>query len=615
MYLKKLFVLTLVCLFSLPIYAQEQPLLNREEAIQKIAKLEKIVKSIWYTNLDSAKLLSNNILSLSQKNNYLKGEAKAYNLFGVIYDIQGNFDQSINYYKKAGAIFLEIDDKQGLAITEYHMALVLQNDEQFSEALNYVEKAREYYEKQDLKAELAKSIMTIGNLYLTNNKGLENAIHKMKEAELIAQGINDTILIATALSLQGDAYVENKQFLDSAAFCFEAAIGYLKKKQNHYSLGFCYLGLAKAHLLQNNFDLAILNNDLALGQYKILNQKLGFRNSYNNRKDIYIDQRDFEKAVNAYRLLKLYSDSLYNENSSKQINLLKTEYETEKKEAEIESLSQKSEIQTLQLAQQNYMLVGSGVFILFIIIGGTLLYKQRKTKQSQALTAIELEEAKKRLEIEKQFREAELKAIRSQMNPHFIFNALNSIQEYIMSNEKKLAGKYLGKFADLMRIYLEHSKTNTITVNEEIKTLNLYLELEKLRFEDSFECTVEVNKNVDTHLLTLPTLLLQPFVENAIKHGLLHKKNNRKLYIIFSCEDENKVLQCEIIDNGVGRLRAEEINKMRNPSHKSFATSATKTRLDLLNYTKEHMISVETIDLIDNQENPTGTKVIISVPI
>ena len=164
--------------------------------VQKVDSMVAKVKSIWYTDLDSAKLMTNQLLEFSRENNYKKGEARAYNVFGVIYDIHGNLDQSIAYYKKSFEIFLELDDGLGLADTQYNMALLLQNDEQFEEALEYVQKARQYYISQELKSKIAMSTMTLGNLYLTNNKSLEEAIEKMKEAEQIAEEINDTLMIS-----------------------------------------------------------------------------------------------------------------------------------------------------------------------------------------------------------------------------------------------------------------------------------------------------------------------------------------------------------------------------------------------------------------------------------
>lgn len=201
------------------------------------------------------------------------------------------------------------------------------------------------------------------------------------------------------------------------------------------------------------------------------------------------------------------------------------------------------------------------------------------------------------------------------MNPHFVFNALNSIQEYIVLNEKRLAAKYLGKFADLMRLYLNQSKQKTITLEEEIQAISLYLELEKIRFEESLEYTLKIDKTLDYHNITIPPMLIQPYVENAIKHGLLHKERNRRLSVELKSDKSQKILICEIIDNGIGRKASQKINKTHHIQRLDFASSATKTRLNLLNYDKKKPIGEKTIDLYDDDKNPIGTKVILHIPI
>ena len=206
-----------------------------------------------------------------------------------------------------------------------------------------------------------------------------------------------------------------------------------------------------------------------------------------------------------------------------------------------------------------------------------------------------------------------LTALRSQMNPHFIFNALNSVQEYIVTNEKKLAGKYLGKFADLMRMYLKHSQTKLISVQEEIDALSIYLELEKVRFNETLAYSINAEQVNGANLINIPPLLIQPFVENSLKHGLLHKPNDRQLSVLFT-NDNEEILRCIIEDNGVGRTKSAQINKNRKPNHESFATGAINSRIELMNESLDQKIKVEIEDLFEDQL-ATGTRVVISVPI
>jgi len=200
------------------------------------------------------------------------------------------------------------------------------------------------------------------------------------------------------------------------------------------------------------------------------------------------------------------------------------------------------------------------------------------------------------------------------MNPHFIFNALNSIQEYILLNKKNLASDYLGKFADLIRTYLHHSDTGAISLQEEIDSLKIYLDLECLRFEETLSYTFKVMNQLNTETIYIPTMLLQPYVENAIKHGLLHKKENREIDISFA-KLANNTIECVIIDNGIGRKKSKEIQAKRSRFHKSFADNATQERLDLLNFEKEEKIGVQMIDLQNKEKIGIGTKVIITIPI
>ena len=218
--------------------------------------------------------------------------------------------------------------------------------------------------------------------------------------------------------------------------------------------------------------------------------------------------------------------------------------------------------------------------------------------------------------MEKELIESRQTALRSQMNPHFLFNALNSIQEMIMVNEKKLAGQYLGKFADLMRMYLNQSRKNTIALSEELEALNLYLDLEKVRFEDSLRIYYEVAPDLDVDNIIIPPMLIQPYVENAFKHGLLHRQYNRLLKIKFDYQSSPKILLCTIEDNGVGREKSAEINLQRALYHESFSSSATQKRLELLNYNKKHPIVVVLEDLKDESSGDAiGTRVVLQIPL
>ncbi|MBC7862974.1 MAG: histidine kinase, partial [Bacteroidia bacterium] len=218
-----------------------------------------------------------------------------------------------------------------------------------------------------------------------------------------------------------------------------------------------------------------------------------------------------------------------------------------------------------------------------------------------------------KIDLEKNLNSSILTSIKSQMNPHFFYNALNTIQSFIFTDDKKNAGIYLSKFSKLTRMILEHSEKEKISLNEEVAALTLYLEIEKVRFNDDFEFSIVTSDKLDRELIKIPSMLVQPYVENAIKHGLLHKKEKKNLLISFKAEENNLIISID--DNGIGRKRSEELNKIKQGKHQSFSTNANQLRLEILNKGKSGKTIVKYTDKMDAKNNPEGTTVIISVPI
>ena len=249
--------------------------------------------------------------------------------------------------------------------------------------------------------------------------------------------------------------------------------------------------------------------------------------------------------------------------------------------------------------------------ITFIAIFISYRYFENKNKQLKERQHLIVTSQKKDLENV----HLKLESLRSQMNPHFIFNALNSIQDYIISNERKLARTYLIKFSRLIRMYLEHSQQDLINLHEELTALHLYLELEKDRFEESFTYTINIPEGIQTNQIKLPTFLIQPYVENAIKHGLLHKKNDRKLAVSFAVDNTLNSLQITIDDNGIGRSASEIINNKKIFKPKSFSTNANQNRIALLNKTRDIPIQITIDDKKDREQNILGTSVTIQIPL
>lgn len=210
--------------------------------------------------------------------------------------------------------------------------------------------------------------------------------------------------------------------------------------------------------------------------------------------------------------------------------------------------------------------------------------------------------------------EIEMQALRAQMNPHFIFNCLNSINRYIVKSDQVTASFYLTRFAKLIRLILDNSNSRNVILTNEIEALKLYIEMEALRFDKKFSYAVSVDKNISTDNMEVPPLIIQPFVENAIWHGLLHKESDGQLNIAVTMI-KGSVLQCVIEDNGVGRKKSQELKSKSATSRKSLGMKLTEHRLTLLNKHTALNASVEIIDLYDEKEAPAGTRVVLKIPV
>lgn len=208
----------------------------------------------------------------------------------------------------------------------------------------------------------------------------------------------------------------------------------------------------------------------------------------------------------------------------------------------------------------------------------------------------------------------ELKALRAQMNPHFMFNSLNSIQHFILTNKANDAGKYLNKFARLMRMILNNSDKSRITVGEEVEYLQLYVELEAMRFDNKFDWKIDISKDIDVDFIEIPAMLLQPYVENAILHGLTPLKEPGHLEI--SMRMQGSTLVCRIRDNGIGREKAREMRQLSGrKDHRSLGMKITSDRLELINNLHNSQLSMTITDLKNDDGSAAGTQVDIFIPV
>ncbi|MCT4698783.1 sensor histidine kinase [Tenacibaculum haliotis] len=242
--------------------------------------------------------------------------------------------------------------------------------------------------------------------------------------------------------------------------------------------------------------------------------------------------------------------------------------------------------------------------ILILLFGSTVFYYKRKLIKEEEERKVQLE----KVSLEKELISINLTALRSQMNPHFIFNALNSIQDLILKEETNASYDYVTMFADLVRNTLNYSNQDFISIEKELDFLKLYLKLEKLRFGDAFNYTINFNEKDS---IEVPSLLIQPFIENALVHGLMHKKGAKEIEITFKLTTD--VLQCIITDNGIGRKEADKIASRQGNHHESFALSAIEKRLKIFKNQYSENIGYFIEDLYENKI-AIGTRVTLTMP-
>jgi LytS/YehU family sensor histidine kinase len=310
---------------------------------------------------------------------------------------------------------------------------------------------------------------------------------------------------------------------------------------------------------------------------------------------MYLRRKDTSNAYQTYVLYKLYSDSLLKKRNSEGLTDARIRYEADSHKKELELLN-------LRLYNQRLLIYGAlGLFVLSVTVLILLLSRAKIN-------------AKRRIsEMNRKISEITQANLRQQMNPHFIFNTLNSIQYYMYQHDKLATNNYLTKFSSLMRKVLENSQHTSVPLRDELDALNLYLELEMIRFKDKFEYEINIDEEIDTLLYKVPTMLIQPYVENSISHGLMPNEN--KGHVKIDLILENEYILCTIEDNGIGREAALEKKKKGEGNHNSLGTRIVSSRLDLVNSLYGTTLKTTYTDLRNENGEPAGTRVEIQIPI
>lgn len=565
------------------------------------------------------------------------------NDLGIVFDEQNQPDSAIFYFKESLLYARGSGDKYRTAAALNNISLGYYQLGNFEKAVEWQLEAIKCKEQSDDTVSLATSLNNVGGLFIKLKK-YQDANRFLKRAyNMLADRKNGKMKAFAAINL-GVSYKMLKNY-DSAIFFYQKAltiytdIGLEDKKGNVFSnLGALYetrnqYGQAlnymlKALYLSKKFnkptELAIRNRNIA-NLYLLMSKPDLARNYILNAQKIASGVGSLELNKDVYYTLAIYyeqkglykeslkwqkeftrlSDSLYSESSQKTINELNTKYETAIKEKEILALHKQQRIADLELNQKKDALMQQKLILFFtcliVVLVSFALYlifnryrlKQRNVRELLARQKTELEQ----------------RMLLAQMNPHFIFNSLGSVQNFIGMNEPVLAQQFLSKFARLMRLILENSRRQFVPLDEEVSALTLYTELEKQRFGDRFTYRIEVLID-EPEFVLVPPMLVQPFVENAILHGFTGEKTTGALLVAYSME--NDLIKCTIEDNGVGRTQPS--NPGANPEHVSLGSSVVAERIELMKQEFNINASIAYTDLKNGEGIPCGTLVALRLP-
>ena len=554
----------------------------------------------------------NQVVKIYEKSQDLKGLANIYADFGRTYGEYGAYNKAFEFYSKSMKISDRINDQPSKIRTIGFQVIALNAQKEYSKMLEYLSIQEKYY----LKVKNFEKLNTIYNnfafVYIELNEHGKMKFYLNKAIEL-SKKYNSNKNLATAYGHYSSYYLKLNE-LEKAFYYSNLDVEIITKTQlepyltqsliKHSSI----LGLKKDYKNALEFGLKAYVNSKKINNLEVL------QSASKNLKEIY-------NATNNKTLAFKYAEEEIKVNDT--LNFINTKnsainslfkYETEKKEAQIKDLSQQKEIANLESQRQKTIALVLGIVIISILITSYFLFNRFKIKKQNEHLKSQLIQAEKTIEAEKKATESELKALKSQMNPHFIFNALSSIQDQFMFGDKVIANEQMGNFTYLTRQILNVSGKKQILLATEIDILSKYLELEKMRFKTDFEYKISISETIDEDYHEIPPMLIQPFVENSIKHGLLHKNGIKKVTIDFELDTNEEYIICTIIDNGIGRQKSAEIKAKNQNNHQSFSTESIEQRLELLNENLKLENLITYSDIIEN-DLISGTKVIINIPI
>ena len=522
----------------------------------------------------------------------------------------GNYEQSLAMNYRLLAIEYSLNDHYSVATCLQNIGIIFKETGRSSEALEKLHEALQMFDSLDAQSDVANVLVGIANTEVFLEQYDSARTHYLNALN-IYMGLEHQW--GEAMTLANIAYMyDGQQQYDSALIYHLKGLAIREVMPAKTDLARSLLAVGRGYRQVSQFSKAqeFLMKGLDLANE--IESKPIMSNAYHNLSQLYAAMDRYEEAFEFKERHQQISEELLDENKSKQLQELTAKYETEQKEQEIALLSSENQLYQARAQRQatlrNALIAGA---IMILIIAALVIYTMRQRMANEKALARKNEEIKVS-NLKEQLKSLEFKALRAQMNPHFLFNCLNSINRMILSKDNQHASQYLTKFSKLVRMMLENSEQPEVSLKDELEMLEAYIQLESLRFKNKIEHQIQVDPAIDQENCHMPSMVLQPFVENAIWHGLLPQEEVGKLTINIAEKEES--LQCTITDNGVGREQSSKLQKEGGYKKKSMGIKITGDRLRLLNQDKIEEV-IQITDLKNRKNQPSGTQVNVLIPI
>ncbi len=545
-------------------------------------------------NYDKAIAYYKRALKINKEQNNEEKVANCLNNIGTIYDDLGDYPHALEYYNKAITINEKMGNNLGISKCLNNIGIIHKMQGHYDKALKCYQKSLEINKNNSNKKNVSLILNNIGIVY-KNKKNYSTALKFLKDALKINEKINAKDQISTNENNIGEIYLmQKKPHLAISHYKKAMSINIAIKDQQ----GECnsHLGLANAYYNQQKYTKALFH---ALKSNNIANA-LGLinyqRDSYKFLSDIYYVTKKYKKAFEKHKKYKNLNDSIFNRKNVRRIAQLEYEYAYQKRldsanKREIKLTKKVIAVDKSLEESQKQKLLAIISFLIVTILSVIVIFILRVRNIKSINQSILIEQ----------------RLLRSQMTPHFIFNTVSVLQGIILNKEFNKANVYLSSFSKLLRLILENSRDKVVVLENELKAIENYLTVRNLGSEIPYLYTLKIDKDIDKKSISIPPMMIQPFVENAIEHAFQHKTEDRQITVILKF-NTNKLV-CSIIDNGQG---IESYSNKKFNQKKSLATTITSERLKMLAKEFKVQTNISITDRRHNQEK--GTIVTLILP-